>query len=70
WGGSALVSYIPVLGGVLELYMLYLFFGVVLEALRTRRSLGKEPLLWTGLVFALLPPAYHFYLFLGLPPRV
>jgi serine/threonine-protein kinase len=59
-GQVGIVSYIPVLGGVLELYMLYLFFGVVLEALRTRRPLRKEPRLWLGLTLALLPPVYHF----------
>ena len=59
WAGAVALL---VAGGVLELGLLYLFFSVVLEALRTRRSLGREPLLWLGLGFGLLPPAYHFLL--------
>jgi hypothetical protein len=59
---AALVAtYIPVLGGVLELVMLQRFWTVILEAQRTRRKLGREPLLWIGLGLALLPPLYHFF---------
>jgi serine/threonine-protein kinase len=53
----ALASYIPVLGGVLELGMLYLFWMVVLDALRSHRPLSREPWLWVGVALSLLPPA-------------
>ena len=52
----SLATYIPVLGGVLELGMLYLFWMVVLDALRTHRPLRREPWLWLGVALSLLPP--------------
>jgi serine/threonine-protein kinase len=52
----ALAPYVPVLGGVLELGMLYLFWMVVLDALRSHRPLAREPLLWVGVTLSLLPP--------------
>jgi serine/threonine-protein kinase len=58
-GAGLLVSYIPVLGGVLELVMLFRFWDATLEAQRTTRSLAREPLLWIGLALSLLPPTYH-----------
>jgi serine/threonine-protein kinase len=61
-GAGNVVTYIPVLGGVLELVMLYRFWDVALEAQRTTRSLGREPLVWVGLVLSLFPPTYHIAL--------
>jgi eukaryotic-like serine/threonine-protein kinase len=51
-----LVIYIPILGGMLELGMVYLVWVAVLEALRTSRPLRREPWLWLGAVISLLPP--------------
>jgi len=48
-GVGNLVTYVPVVGGVLELVMLYRAWDVVLEAQRTARSLAREPLLWIGM---------------------
>ncbi|HEX2659558.1 MAG TPA: serine/threonine-protein kinase [Polyangia bacterium] len=56
------VAYVPVVGGVLELIMLYRAWDAVLEAQRTARSLGHEPLLWVGLALSLFPPTYHLAL--------
>jgi serine/threonine-protein kinase len=61
-GASNVATYVPVLGGVLELVMLHRFWDVALEAQRTTRSLADEPLLWVGLVLSLIPPAYHLTL--------
>jgi serine/threonine-protein kinase len=61
-GVGTVVIYVPVLGGVLELVMLYRFWDAVLEARRTARSLAREPLLWLGLALALFPPTYHLTL--------
>lgn len=58
---AVVATYIPVLGGVLELVMLQRFWAAILEAQRLRRNLGREPLLWIGLGLALLPPTYHFF---------
>jgi predicted Ser/Thr protein kinase len=57
---TELVNYVPVLGGVLELVMVYLVWSAVLEALRTKRPLTREPVLWLGLALSLIPPAVSF----------
>jgi hypothetical protein len=62
-------SYVPVVGGTLELIMVYLTWMAVLEAQRTRRPLRREPLLWTAVSLALVPPLITFgRLLAGLPP--
>ena len=64
-GATAVVSYIPVIGGCVELLMLYRFWDAALEARQTARSLTREPLLWLGLALALLPPTYNLALLIG-----
>jgi hypothetical protein len=64
-GASALGSYIPVVGGSLELIMLYRFWDAALEARQTARSLAREPLLWLGLALSLFPPTYSMALLIG-----
>jgi hypothetical protein len=64
-GAAVVVSYIPVIGGCLELLMLYRFWDAALEAQQTRRSLAREPLLWLGLALALFPPTYNMALLIG-----
>jgi serine/threonine-protein kinase len=62
-------SYVPVVGGTLELILVYLTWMAVLEAQRTRRPLRREPLLWAAVWLALLPPLVTFGRMLaGLPP--
>jgi hypothetical protein len=61
-GAGNVVTYIPVVGGVLEIVMLYRFWDVALEAQRTARSLAREPLVWLGLALSLFPPTYHMAL--------
>lgn len=53
-GGVA--TYLPILGGVLELGMVYFAWVAILEAWRTSRPLTREPWLWVGVGFALIPP--------------
>jgi hypothetical protein len=68
-GGRAAATYVPVLGGVLELAMVYLVWMAVLEARRTGRLLRREPALWVGLALSLLPPFVSFVRMLaGHPP--
>ena len=55
---AVVVIYIPVIGGCLELMMLYRFWDAALEARQTSRSLAREPLLWLGLALSLFPPTY------------
>lgn len=50
------VVYVPILGGVLELAMVYLVWVAVLEAQRTSRPLRREPWLWVSAVSCLIPP--------------
>jgi eukaryotic-like serine/threonine-protein kinase len=64
-GATAVVTYIPVLGGCLELLMLYRFWDAALEGQQTSRSLTREPLLWLGLALALFPPTYSMALLVG-----
>lgn len=59
-GDKTLGIYIPVLGGLLELVMLYLVWMTVLEAQRISRPLRREPLLWLGLALSLVPPIVGF----------
>jgi serine/threonine-protein kinase len=68
-GASVIVSYLPVIGGCLELMMLYRFWDAALEARQTSRSLAREPLLWLGLALALFPPTYNMALLLGAAGR-
>jgi hypothetical protein len=51
------VIYMPILGGILELAMVYLVWVAVLEALRTSRPLRREPWLWLASAISLVPPA-------------
>lgn len=52
--------YIPVLGGIFELAVVYLTFTVLLEADRRARPLWREPLLWGGCLLAVIPPIIEF----------
>jgi len=67
--GATAASYIPVLGGCLELIMLYRFWDAALEAQQTSRSLAREPLLWLGLALSLFPPTYNIPMLLGVAGR-
>ena len=55
------VIYIPILGGMLELTMVYLVWVAVLEALRVSRPLRREPWLWLGALISLIPPVVSSY---------
>jgi eukaryotic-like serine/threonine-protein kinase len=50
--------YLPVLGGVLELGMVYLVWVAVLEANRASRPLRREPWLWLCAAISLIPPGF------------
>jgi eukaryotic-like serine/threonine-protein kinase len=61
--------YVPVVGGTLELAMVYFTWMAVLEAQRTGRSLGREPLLWMAVTVSLVPPIVSFgRILMGLGP--
>ncbi len=59
-GLRAIATYTPVIGGVLELYMVYRVWNAVLDARRVSRPLRREPLLWAALGLALVPPVTSF----------
>ena len=48
------------LGGVLELAVVYQLWMGVLEARRTGRAMRREPLLWLAVALALFPPIVAF----------
>jgi serine/threonine protein kinase len=52
----AVVSYLPILGGVLELCMVYLVWTAVLEAELRSRPLQRELALWLAAGACLIPP--------------
>jgi serine/threonine-protein kinase len=49
-------AYIPILGGVLEIAAVFLFWMAVLQAWRASRPLRREWRLWAGALLALVPP--------------
>jgi serine/threonine-protein kinase len=56
-GGSAWWSaYVPILGGLIEVAAVFLFWLAALEAARVSRALWREGWLWAGTALALLPP--------------
>jgi serine/threonine-protein kinase len=55
-GFSWVSSYVPILGGLMEVAALFLAWIVVLEAWRTARPLRREVRLWAGMALALVPP--------------
>lgn len=55
--------YLPILGGVLELAMLYLVWTAVLEAELRGRRLRRERALWLAAAASLIPPAIAGYRF-------
>jgi hypothetical protein len=67
--GAIAATYIPVVGGCLELIMLYRFWDAALEAKQTSRSLAREPLLWLGLALSLFPPTYSMALLISAAGR-
>ena len=48
--------YLPILGGLILVTVLYLFWSAVLEGWRTSRPLRREPLLWLGAALAVFAP--------------
>ena len=59
------VTYIPVIGGCLELRDALPLLGRGAGSAQTSRSLAREPLLWLGLALALFPPTYSMALLIG-----
>ncbi len=55
----------PIVGGIIELVVLYVFWVAVLHALRVGRPLRREPGIWVGLGLAVLPPTIDFIRFLA-----
>lgn len=56
--------YLPILGGLCEVAVLYLFLETVLESQRTRRPLARERLALAGVALALVPPVTELLRFL------
>lgn len=56
--------YVPILGGILEIAVLYFLWCAILQAWRLGRPLRREPWMWVGLTLALLPPVSELLLYL------
>jgi eukaryotic-like serine/threonine-protein kinase len=61
---DVVTAYVPILGGLIELAMLFLAWVTVLEALRRGRSLAREVPLWVGIALAMVPPTVDLALYL------
>jgi len=55
-GPSWAFAYIPVLGGVIEIAVVFLFWMAILQAWRASRPVRREWRLWLGALLALVPP--------------
>ena len=64
WLGP-LAPYTPLVGGLIEVVGLYVFWTAMLECRRTDRPLRREPLLFIGMALALIPPAAELVLWLS-----
>ncbi len=58
-------TFAPIAGGLSELALVYLMWRALLEAMRTGRPLRREPLLFLGLAFGLVPPAAELLRYLS-----
>lgn len=69
WGVSAgwewAVGIVPVLGGSLELFAVFVFWLAFLESVRTRRPLRRETRLGLGVLLCLVPPVVELVRFLS-----
>jgi len=55
-GAQWAFAYIPILGGVIEIAVVFLFWMAILQAWRASRPLRREWRLWLGALLALVPP--------------
>jgi eukaryotic-like serine/threonine-protein kinase len=62
--GAVWTAYVPIVGGLLELAIVFLVWTAVLQAWRTSRPLSGELRLWVGVALALTPPVVDFATYL------
>jgi len=68
FGADLVVLYVPVVGGLMELAVLYYVWLALLEAARTARKVTREWTLWFGFWLALVPPSLELITYiLSLP---
>jgi eukaryotic-like serine/threonine-protein kinase len=58
-------AYVPILGGVIEIVALFLFWMAILQAWRNSRPLRREWPLWAGVFLALVPPVFDLATYLA-----
>ena len=58
-------TYLPLIGGLIEVVALLLLWVSILQAWRTARPLHREPALWLGFALALVPPIAEFLVYLS-----
>ena len=61
----ALLRYVPIPGGILELLVVYYTWSALLETQRRRRSWFADWRLWAGVALALVPPVTDFARYLA-----
>ena len=65
FASPAVSEYVPILGGLIEVAALLLFWTAVLQGLRRSRPLAREAWLWLGMLMALVPPAWDLASYLS-----
>jgi serine/threonine-protein kinase len=65
WEARPVSTYLPLIGGVIEIAALLLLWVGILEAWRCRRPLYREPALWLGFALAVVPPISEFFVYLA-----
>jgi serine/threonine-protein kinase len=63
--GFRLSLYVPVLAGILEFFVVFLFWDAALECVRTSRPIGRQTGLWLGVTLAVLPPTLEFFTYVA-----
>ncbi len=64
-GGSRASVYVPLVGGLMELAIVFLAWTCVLEAWRVERPLATLRALWGGVLLALVPPVVELVRYLA-----
>jgi len=64
WDSRPVATYLPVIGGVIEIAALFILWVSILHAWRVGRPLWREPIMWLGFGLAILPPVSEFLIYL------
>ena len=64
-GHGPAATYLPLIGGLIEVVALLLLWVSILECWRRARPLYREPAMWLGFALAIVPPVAEFFVYLS-----